>query len=72
MMLLDLFYILSNFFFLVLRIENLSASVKSLSAKCDLQVHQLREKDVTIQVYKKRRMVLTRETYLVYRFFKMN
>ncbi|KAI7895338.1 WD40-repeat-containing domain protein [Mucor mucedo] len=31
-------------------IENLSASVKSLSARCDLQVHQLREKDVTIQI----------------------
>lgn len=32
------------------RIKKLSESVRTLSAKCELQVHQLREKDVTIQI----------------------
>lgn len=32
------------------RLKRLSESVNKLSAKCDLQVQQLREKDVTIQV----------------------
>lgn len=32
------------------RIKRLTSTAKQLSAKCELQIEQLREKDVTIQV----------------------